>query len=163
MNHSYELKRLIESQFQTLKEQSLSQKQEESETINYPELVGELEDKNSLLQELVHYQLLQGNLRLSDIPQRLRGDLGYYNYSFRYALAKHDSLYMIAILSMMTDDATIGVVSGKIALDNYSDITSEWITFFDYAKIEFEGDDHFERYFQEQKREHYALFDAFSL
>ena len=38
---------------------------------------------------------------------------------------------------------------------------TSWLNYLDYDKIEFKGDDDFERYFQEQKARHKEYFEAF--
>jgi len=171
-----EVQELIEKEFNQLKPKKVSPVMNPQASIEdlqeelalYRESSKQLGKGYDGLRSVIFKALLRHQLKLSDIPQELRLSSldvdGYFSVAaHRYASDSGDIAYLTEILSTMYEDAVYGVTSGIIHHREFHELICSWLNYFDYDKIEFKGDDDFERYFQEQKERHRDFFKAFGL
>ena len=119
-----------------------------------------------LLRDVVADCLLQGQLRISDLPQTIRltqDDDLFYTYAWRFVEATGDCQAGIIILKMLQDDLNYLFSIGKMSQKQYSQWLEKWLSFLERGKIAFEGEKAFECYFQEQKEANRGLFKDYGL
>ncbi|RMI73091.1 hypothetical protein DIX59_09070, partial [Streptococcus iniae] len=127
-----------------------------------------LDKENNGLRRVIFEALLKHQLKLSDIPQNLR--LNSLNNNVYFTVAAHrcasenrNMFYLTEVLSLMYEDCIYGVIHGLVTQGEFHELICNWLNYLDYDKIEFKGDDYFERYFQKQKERHRDFFEAFGL
>lgn len=164
-----DLKGLTEKEFNQLKPKAVypTVTEDLQEELTFSQKTSkELETGYEGLRKVIFKGLLRHQVTLRDIPQTLRmnpiENNGYFCVAaHRYASGSGDIDYLTEVLSTMYEDAAYGVSSGVINHTEFYELICSWLNYLDYDKIEFKGDDDFERYFQEQKARHKEYFEAF--
>ncbi|MBY5020858.1 hypothetical protein K6V64_02740 [Streptococcus suis] len=141
----------------------------EKEAIHlYHILASQLERELATLKHDVLYRaLLNKKMDLSDIPQTLRiqdfkeGRSLYFTAAHRYAREQKDVSYAIALSSLLAADIEEAVRLGKLTKEIYYLLMCEWLHCLIYDKMEFEGEEDFDRFFQAQREANQSLFEAF--
>lgn len=84
-----------------------------------------------------------------------------YTYAWRYAEAKHDETYGMAIIDLLQSDMTELVQLGKLDQEAYGDYLKQWMDYLARGLSAFKDSKDYDNYFLKLQEVHKALFDEY--
>lgn len=171
------LKLLIEQEFTKVKKEGAStcltsNKFMEQEDVSdlkreieaLEEMVAYLEPYKGMfesLAELLYGWLLYGKVTIEELPLESRIFSHAYTYAWRYAEAKHDETYGMAIIDLFQSDMTELVQLGKLDQETYGDYLKQWMDYLARGLSAFKDSKDYDNYFLKLQEAHKALFDEY--
>ncbi|MCY7172898.1 hypothetical protein MK543_09700 [Streptococcus gallolyticus subsp. gallolyticus] len=170
------LKTLIEQEFNKVKKDSHSTCSNSNKPME-PEDVSDLKREIAALEEmtaaLTPYQrmfkdleeplydwLLYGRVNIEELPRDIRmwRHILAYTYAWRYAEAKHDADYGMAILDLLQSDMTELVHLGKLNQEAYGEYLEQWLRYLARGLSAFKDSKDYDQYFLKLQEAHKELF-----
>ncbi|WP_431770596.1 hypothetical protein [Streptococcus gallolyticus] len=168
------LKTLIEQEFNKVKKEAYSTRSNFNEPIE-PEDISDLKREIAALEEMVAYLtpykrmfesleeplygwLLYGRVKIEEIPIDSRRFSHAYNYAWRYAEAKHDATYGMAILDLLQSDMTELVHLEKLDQEAYGEYLEQWMQYLARGLYAFKDSKDYDHYFLKLQEAHKELF-----
>lgn len=171
------LKLLIEQEFTKVKEEVSSDCPNANKLIEQED-VSDLKREIEALEEMVAYLapyermfqslaeplydwLLYGKVTIEELPLESRMFSHAYTYAWRYAEAKHDETYGMAIIDLLQSDMTELVQLGKLDQEAYGDYLKQWMDYLARGLSAFKDSKDYDNYFLKLQEVHKALFDEY--
>lgn len=146
--------------FKQMREATLARLQEENAELKKE--IAYLEPYQRLLTEPLYGWLLYGRVTIDELPLEARmGNLGYYIHAWRYAEAKHDVTYGMAILDLLQSDIIEWVRLGKLDQNAYGEYLKQWMQYLARSLSAFKESKDYDHYFLKLQEAHKALFDEY--
>lgn len=171
------LKKLIEQEFNKVKKEGHSTRSNSNKSMEQED-ISELQREIAALEEMVAYLtpykwmfealeeplydwLLYGKVKIEEIPLDGRRFDHAYTYAWRYAEAKHDATYGIAILDLLQSDMTELVQLGKLDQEAYGEYLEQWMQYLARGLSAFKDSKDYDNYFLKLQEAHTALFEEY--
>lgn len=168
------LQKLIEQEFNKVKKDSHSTRSNVNKPMG-PEDVSDLKRKIEALEEMITYLtpykrmfesleeplcgwLLYGRVKIEEIPIDSRLFSHAYNYAWRYAEAKHDADYGMAILDLFQSDMVELVHLEKLDQEAYGEYLEQWMQYLARGLSAFKDSKDYDHYFLKLQDNHKELF-----
>ncbi|WP_449457631.1 hypothetical protein [Streptococcus suis] len=113
------------------------------------------------LEETLYGWLLHGKVKIDEIPLDSRRFSHAYTYAWRYAEAKHDATYGMAILELFRSDMIELVQLGDIDQETYGDYLKQWMQYLARGLSAFKDSKDYDSYFLELQESHTELFKEY--
>ncbi|HEO5725321.1 TPA: hypothetical protein VA575_000075 [Streptococcus agalactiae] len=168
------LKTLIEQEFNKVKKDSHSTQSNFNEPME-PEDVSDLKREIEALEEMVAYLtpykrmfeslkeplydwLLYGRVKIEELPLEVRTESLAYTHAWRYAEAKRDATYGMAILDLFQSDMAELVHLGKLDQEAYGEYLEQWLQYLARGLSAFKDSKDYDQYFLKLQEAHKELF-----
>ena len=168
------LQKLIEQEFNKLKKEAYSTRSNFNEPMEAEE-VSDLKREIAALEEMITYLtpykrmfesleeplygwLLYGRVKIEEIPIDSRVFSHAYHYAWRYAEAKHDATYGMAILDLFQSDMAELVHLGKLDQEAYGEYLKQWLRYLAFGLSAFKDSKDYDQYFLKLQEAHKELF-----
>ncbi len=168
------LKTLIEQEFNKVKKDSHSTRSNFNKSME-PEDVSDLKREIEALEEMITYLtpykrmfeslkeplydwLLYGRVKIEELPLEVRTESLAYTHAWRYAEAKHDADYGMAILDLLQSDMAELVHLGKLNQEAYGEYLEQWMQYLARGLSAFKDSKDYDQYFLKLQEAHKELF-----
>ena len=125
------------------------------------EMVAELTAYQRLferLKEPLYDWLLYGRVKIEELPLEVRTESLAYTHAWRYAEAKHDADYGMAILDLFQSDMTELVHLEKLDQEAYGEYLEQWMQYLARGLSAFKDSKDYDHYFLKLQEAHKELF-----
>ncbi|HEM3623273.1 TPA: hypothetical protein U1C34_002098 [Streptococcus suis] len=110
------------------------------------------------LEETLYGWLLHGKVKIDEIPLDSRRFSHAYTYAWRYAEAKQDVTYGMAILDLFQSDMIELVQSKEIDKETYGEYLKQWMQYLARGLSAFKNSKDYDNYFLKLQEAHTELF-----
>ncbi|WP_288621959.1 hypothetical protein [uncultured Streptococcus sp.] len=158
------LQKLIEQEFNQIKAETRPEQDIRSilelqkEKTELKKEIAYLAPYQRLLEEPLYGWLLHGRIKIEELPLEVRMDSSAYIYAWRYAVAKHDADYGMAILDLFQSDMTELVRLEKLDQEAYGEYLEQWMLYLARGLSAFKDSKDYDQYFLKLQEAHKELF-----
>ncbi|HGH7976367.1 hypothetical protein ABNG39_10385 [Streptococcus dysgalactiae] len=171
------LQTLIEQEFTKVKKEGASTRSDpdwskEQEDVSdlkreieaLEEMVAYLEPYKGMFESLarpLYDWLLYGKVNIEELPLESRMFSHAYTYAWRYAEAKHDETYGMAIIDLLQSDMTELVQLGKLDQEAYGGYLKQWMDYLSRGLSAFKESKDYDNYFLKLQKSYKELFEEY--